>query len=229
MNNLQTAFNNAAEDYDQLRQKLIPQLDLYHEVVVEQSQLLNNDGLVMDLGAGTGLLTSKIAKKYPDATFDLVDVAINMLEIAKTRPELQKNCFFYERDFRRLDLKPDYDLIISSLAIHHLTVEEKVNLFQTIYNGLKPGGRFINADQVCGATDAIDATYKAHWKNFVEGNNLTHTEKNATYERTKLDKMDTLENQLEWLKNIGFNDVTSYYQHYSFVVYSGRKSDHNNL
>jgi tRNA (cmo5U34)-methyltransferase len=46
----------------------------------------------------------------------------------------------------------------------------------------------------------------------------------AAFERTKLDRMDPLAPQLAWLREAGFSDVACWFQHYSFVVYSGSKA-----
>ncbi len=45
----------------------------------------------------------------------------------------------------------------------------------------------------------------------------------ASYERTKLDKMATLDQQLSWLTEIGFADVDCMYKYYNFVVMFARK------
>jgi tRNA (cmo5U34)-methyltransferase len=39
----------------------------------------------------------------------------------------------------------------------------------------------------------------------------------------KEDKMSTLADQVQWLKDAGFVHVNSWFKHYSFVVFSGTK------
>lgn len=53
---------------------------------------------------------------------------------------------------------------------------------------------------------------------------LTRQELDAAYERTKLDKMSTLDNQLNWLQESGFKDVDCVYKYFNFVVLFGRKN-----
>jgi cyclopropane fatty-acyl-phospholipid synthase-like methyltransferase len=50
----------------------------------------------------------------------------------------------------RRRLVPDFDAIVSALAIHHLEDAEKRSLFARIHERLRPGGVFVNAEQVVG-------------------------------------------------------------------------------
>jgi len=113
--------------------------------------------------------------------------------------------------------------VVSSLSIHHLTSEEKKKLYASIYSILNKNGIFINADQVLGKTPFIESLYKRDWKSKVENSDLSKEEIYSAYERTKLDRMDTLEDQFNWLNEIGFIDVDCVYKYYSFVVMFARK------
>ncbi len=50
----------------------------------------------------------------------------------------------------RHSLKPRFDLVISSLTIHHLEHAEKRALSARVHSALKPCGAFIDVDQVRG-------------------------------------------------------------------------------
>lgn len=72
-------------------------------------------GTVLDLGAGTGIITELFIKEgYGPAT--LVDHSLEMLKIAKKRKSL-KDCEFVKSDITKLNLKKKYDLIISTFSI----------------------------------------------------------------------------------------------------------------
>jgi tRNA (cmo5U34)-methyltransferase len=43
-------------------------------------------------------------------------------------------------------------------------------------------------------------------------------------ERMKEDRPATLAEQLDWLEEAGFGEVTTWYQYYGFAVYSGMKA-----
>ena len=98
-----------------------------------------------------------------------------------------------------------------------------ITLYQKVYSIMKDNGILINADQILGSTPYLDSLYKSKWKKFVENSDLTQDEILSAYERTKLDRMATLELQISWLNNSGFSDVDCVYKHYNFVVLFARK------
>lgn len=51
---------------------------------------------------------------------------------------------------------------------------------------------------------------------------LTEAEKNAAFERIKLDRMATLSDQFQWLREAGLQ-ADLYFQHYNFVVFAAAK------
>ena len=164
-------------------------------------------------------------EKYNEADFTLVDISEEMLKKAKERFSGFSNFEFLVQDLEDLALeKNKFDLVISGLAIHHLDDEAKKKLFKTIHKLLKDGGLFINADQVLGENDFSEALYTSSWREKVVANKtLTSEEKEATFERIKLDKMSPLNEQLKWLEDVGFKNVANVYQYYNFVVYTAKK------
>ena len=53
-------------------------------------------------------------------------------------------------DYTSFEDSEPYDGVISSLSIHHFEDEAKQALYGRIFQLLKPGGVFVNADQVLG-------------------------------------------------------------------------------
>ncbi len=124
----------------------------------------------MDLGAGTGLFSKHVLEKYPQANFVLYDLADKMLEVAKDRFQSTPAQFEYVvGDYRTLQVTHDFDLVISSLSIHHLTDDEKQDLFRSIYGVLRKPGLFINIDQIRGETAYLREVYWNFWLNASAG------------------------------------------------------------
>lgn len=178
----------------------------------------------MDIGSGTGLFSSFILNKYPDAKTTLIDISEKMINIAKERFSNLANITYIIDDYTSYEFDNKFDIIVSSLSIHHLTDIEKKSLYKRIYELLNNGGIFVNADQVLGHTPSLETLYKNDWKSKVENSGLTEEEIHSAYERTKLDKMSTLEEQLNWLEESGFKDVDCIYKYFNFVVIYGRKN-----
>ncbi|MBI1854448.1 MAG: class I SAM-dependent methyltransferase [Chloroflexi bacterium] len=103
---------------------------------------------VLDLGCGTGTLTVMLKQSAPEAHITGVDGDEEVLAIAKTKAEQA-----------RVDIKWDYglaynlpypdrsfDVVVSSLVIHHLTSADKVRAFQEVRRVLRPAGGFYILD-----------------------------------------------------------------------------------
>lgn len=100
--------------------------------------------VVVDLGCGTGNLTLKV-DTWKNLT--CVDVSEKMLEIAKRKLAAKKNVEFIRADlleFFEGDIR--FDVLASSYAVHHLTEDEKMELFSLIRKSITPEGRAVFGD-----------------------------------------------------------------------------------
>lgn len=220
---IRQSFNRIASQYDSQRPLIIPCFDDFYELAVDIAEAETPYPAILDLGAGTGLLSAFILEKYPLAQLTLMDLSEEMLLVAQERFATHKNVEFIVADYKQALPPRNYDMIISALSIHHLDDQEKKQLFILAYNQMKPNGLFINADQVLGNTPEIDNRYKKAWREKVEKSGLTKEQLAQAYERTKLDRFSTLDDQLRWLKEAGFREVDCVYKYYNFTVYYGRK------
>ena len=222
-NTVRDKFNENALKYDNQRKKLIPCFDDFYSIPISIIETQKESPRVLDIGAGTGLFSAYIKEKFSKAKITLIDISENMLEQARTRFKEDNNIDYILADYSEHKFGNTFDIVVSSLSIHHLTDEEKKKLFDNIYSLLNPDGIFINADQVLGHTPFLDSLYKEDWKNKINMSGLTISEIQAAHERTKLDKMTTLDNQIKWLINSGFKDVDCIYKYFNFVVLFARK------
>lgn len=216
---IQEQFNAVARDYDKQRRLFIPCFDDFYGVAVENLTLETDSPLLLDIGAGTGLFSEMVLKKYPQARIELIDISSDMLQIAKERLASYPEVTFTIADIN--DIQPGnnkYDAIISSLAIHHLADKDKKNLYQKIFCGLKPAGIFMHAEQVLASSEHLLEVYHTTWLNKITKSGLSAKEIEMGLERVKLDKRTPLEMQLAWLKEIGFANVDCLFKYYDFVV-----------
>jgi tRNA (cmo5U34)-methyltransferase len=220
---VKSIFDKYASQYDQSRRKLIPCFDEFYRIAVEIIPFPKEESIkVLDLGAGTGLLSFFVASLFNNAEITLIDVSENMMAHARSTLSSLSNKFEYlVADYSCFEFEQKYDVVISALSIHHLTELQKTELSQNIYTHLNAGGVFINADQVQGESTQIDKCYRETWIKQIQENGVTTAELEAAFERMKEDKMSTLKSQMQWLKEAGFVDVNCWYKNYSFVVFSG--------
>ena len=225
---LSAAFNRAAPSYDALRRQLIPCFDDFYGAAL--TLLGDSAGLaprILDLGAGTGLLSALVLERFPEARLTLVDAAAAMLNQARTRFDglAPGRVTLVVGDYTEANLGvpmgPPYDAVISALSIHHLENPAKRALFRHVFQTLRPGGVFVNADQVAGPTLARDALYRALWLTAVRAAGLSEADLTAARERMIHDRLAPLTAQLTWLAEAGFTEIDCGYQHWSFAVYAG--------
>ncbi|NTW83118.1 MAG: class I SAM-dependent methyltransferase [Chlorobiaceae bacterium] len=217
-------FDRSVERYDQNRRRLIPCFEDFYRTTAELVSFPADQAFsVLDLGAGTGLLSMLISERFPRACFTLVDISGDMLLKARERFAGQSSRFSFLVQDYAADLQGSFDLVVSALSIHHLEDERKEELFRSVYRVLGPEGMFINADQVKGATEPIDLIYRETWARQVQESGISEADFAAAKERMKADRMGTLEDQLGYLRSAGFREVNCWYQNYSFAVCSGRK------
>jgi tRNA (cmo5U34)-methyltransferase len=225
--NIKEKFDSYASAYDDDRHRLIPCYDHFYSIPIEIIPFHPERELrVLDLGAGTGILSAEIAKKFPRALLTLIDLSPKMLQIAEHRfAQLDTTRVTFQiKNYGKESLKGTYDLVVSALSIHHLTDTSKAKLFKTIHNVLEPGGLFINADQVLGDTPVAEKICSRTWLQKVIESGISETALNAALDRMKEDRMACLSNQLEWLREAGFVDITTWYRYYNFAVYSATKA-----
>ena len=224
MEDIRKAFDEAASRYDSQRVFIIPEIEQFYDAAVWAAECEGNRPAILDIGAGTGLLTALLLNKYPGAVITLMDCSEQMLDLARKRFAGRKNIRFIAGDYSVTDLSGPYDLICSALSIHHLPHEEKHRLYGRIFDSLNPGGIFVNADQVLGVSPCIQKRFIEYWDGFVSAGPLTPREiEEILARRDTLDKTEHLGVQLAWLRESGFSDVDVIYKNRMLVVFTGRK------
>ncbi|MCR8644112.1 class I SAM-dependent methyltransferase [Paenibacillus sp. N1-5-1-14] len=219
-------FNAGAQGYDGQRCKLIPGYDDFYGIATRLATSQTISPKVLDLGAGTGLMSAYVMEKYPQGTFTLVDLSEGMLNQAKQRFDGNSNVQFLLADYTELPFEDHFDIIVSSLSIHHLEHDKKQHLFSKIFAHLRQGGVFINADQVEGPTSIMDSLYKQQWEQDVRSTDLSLEAIEASIDRrVTLDRNAPLGSQLSWLLQAGFIDVDCVYKSYGFAVFYAKKPE----
>jgi tRNA (cmo5U34)-methyltransferase len=220
---LKTKFDSGAKSYNRQRSNVIPNMDQIYSIVAELASSNVPGPKILDLGAGTGLLTEKLFKKYSRGTFTLIDISMEMLNIARERFKGKANFEYIPQDYLKIDFDSSFDIVISSLSIHHLNNNSKEKIYSKVYEILNEGGVFINADQVLAPSSENEYIYQRNWMEKIETGSLKQDEKKFIFDRMKLDNPSTLENNLKWLENCGFINVDVFYKYYNFCILYGKK------
>ncbi len=129
MSEVRSAFNKASSQYDKyafLQNEIATRLDAKLEVIS------NNTSVILDLGAGTGLLSKSLLQRFPDSKLICLDFAQESL---KNNPSTYKIC----ADANYLPLVNDsIDIIVSNLMMQWCPNLKQ--LFTECYRVLKNNG-----------------------------------------------------------------------------------------
>jgi len=224
MEHIRTAFNATASRYDAQRQWVIPEFDAFYGAAIRAADWPGSSPAILDIGAGTGLLSALLLQRYPDASLTLLDISDQMLKVAHERFSGNPGVRFITGDYSTGDLGGPYDLVCSALSIHHLSHDDKRALCRRIYDALNPGGVFVNADQAAGETPELEWEYLHSWDVFIQNGPLSREEQAEILKRrVSLDRSAKLSVQLTWLRDCGFIGVDVVYRNRTFVVITGRK------
>lgn len=212
-----------AATYNTERRRLIPCFDSFYGSVVELvSRFCPASPCILDLGAGTGLLSTQILNRLPTARLTLLDLDQTMLEQAIRHLDAWQPDIVLQPLTAELPTGP-FDAVVSALAIHHLSHGEKQALYGRILNVLTPGGIFINAEQVAGQSPRLQALFEDVHLTMARQLGSSEAEIEAAIERMKYDRCATVSDQLLWLEQSGYEDVECFFRSFRFAVFGGWK------
>ncbi|MCK4777691.1 MAG: class I SAM-dependent methyltransferase [Actinomycetia bacterium] len=225
MDGIKKHFEDEAKEFDEIIPKLIPYYtDMIFALVGAIPFDENASFKLIDLGCGTGNISLEIKKRFPQAKITCVDIAENMLEKAKVKLKHFNDVEFFVGEFTNFNIDKKFDIAASSLAIHHLTDEDKYHFFQKIFESLLGEGVFIIADVILGSNDFLTNLYISKWKDFMKKSIPEIEIENKWMKKYKKEDIPSkLTDQLNWLKKIGFKDIDIIWKYYNFAVFSGNK------
>ena len=119
----------------------------YKEVLgsIYKTILKKPNAVVLDIGFGTGTLTTKLYEN--GCTIYGQDFSERMIELAS---EKMPNAHLYQGDFTQGLVEPlqaqNYDFIVATYSLHHLTDEQKVSFLRVLQDHLNPGGQILIGD-----------------------------------------------------------------------------------
>jgi tRNA threonylcarbamoyl adenosine modification protein (Sua5/YciO/YrdC/YwlC family) len=173
-------FHFNPETYAEIIRADIPAYDAFEDRLVAASG--EGARAILELGTGTGETARRLLERHPQASLVGVDESAAMLDAARAVLGPAPFELVVGRLQDPLPAGP-FDLVASALCVHHLAGAEKADLFARIAASLAPGGRFVLGDVVV-PSDPSD----------------TALELTPGY-----DKPSTIDEQLGWLTEAGFN------------------------
>jgi ubiquinone/menaquinone biosynthesis C-methylase UbiE len=132
--------------YDALVEGPMSFARLRRDMLMQMGNL--EDKRILDVGSGTGTMTLLIKQAYPSANVVGLDGDPQILEIARSKArQLEIEIRFDEGMSFALPYPDDsFDIVMSSMMLHHLNRDDKQRTAQEMFRILRPGGGLFGAD-----------------------------------------------------------------------------------
>jgi len=219
-------FRDYAPKYDSFTLRAMPR---YEEMLGEIVRCLPDQANdILELGCGTGSLTSLLARHYAKSAITAIDASAEMMELARDRlgslAVPLEQVTFVQSLFEDLDL-PEcaHDLIASNMSLHHIV--DKAPFYGRLREALRPGGMLVLGDELAGAVPRVQQLNWDGWLRFARqsgGLSDSEIEEIVRHER-EFDHYETLPRQLELLGAAGFGSVDCVWRYLNYAVFVAEK------
>jgi tRNA (cmo5U34)-methyltransferase len=202
---------------------------------------LDRPARIAELGAGSGALASYLLAEKPDVSVVALDKSPAMLaELARLQAEYPQRISIREFDLAASEWRStlsSHNCVISSLALHHLTHDEKRFLFRDVFRHISDAGRFMIADIIEPRTDIARRNYALQWdeavqklsaERFGDGRafpEFVRLQWNHFFDPhpDPVDMPAPLLDRLDWLTDAGFHNVDVHWLYAGHTILSADK------
>ena len=203
-----------AERYDVEIRRFIPH---YEEMIATGVEVLSAlapaTGRVLDLGGGTGALSSALLDGLPGVQVTVLDVDTDMLREARRRlARYDERVSFQEGSF--LDPLPAADVVVASLALHHVhDLKIKTELYRSIHKTLSPGGVLLNLDAAVTEGARLNGLVFDRMTERMRDHGISDAEARAHFAAwAEEDRYFPLDAELAALREAGFGEVECFWR-----------------
>ncbi len=138
-------WDSFSRDYD----RIFLEYRQYLDSIEMMLDLIGPDGEVdiIDVGCGTGNLTARVLERFPGARVLGVDPSDGMKDIYTGRFCQERRVNFVTGNALKLPVDDElFDVVLSSLALHHVLPDDRWRCARQLARVLKPGGTLVYAD-----------------------------------------------------------------------------------
>ncbi|HEY3304454.1 MAG TPA: class I SAM-dependent methyltransferase [Candidatus Binatia bacterium] len=187
---------------------------------------------ILDVGAGYGALAADILEDRPNASAVCLDGSKEMIKLGRERNgRFAGRIEFVHGVLDAPDwfgvLSGSFNAVVSARALHHLTRERRQKLFREVYDLLRPGGCFINADSFKASSEEMRARYRKTRQRWIDGSANGEGEASKAPSRERLPHgahyNGLMEEELFALRAAGFRDVDCFWKFTNYGTYGGFK------
>ncbi|GGU56132.1 class I SAM-dependent methyltransferase [Streptomyces bacillaris] len=164
-----TDWRSWQESWDRQQEWYMPDREERFRVMLDMVEAVVGPApRVLDLACGTGSITDRLLRRFPDATSTGVDLDPALLAIARGTFEGDDRVTFVTADLKDPEWTArlphtSYDAVLTATALHWLHREPLAALYGQLGGLVRDGGVFMNADRTIDPdTPRINAAERAH-------------------------------------------------------------------
>ncbi len=186
---------------------------------------------VLDVGAGYGALSTQVLERFPRAQVVCQDYSAPMFTQARERLAwASERVVFTHGDLSDPTwpqaLAGPFDAVVSAIAIHNVRYPERIRaIYSEIFDVVVPGGCFLNYDLIFVSGPSAANAYEharslAGW--IREGNaEASPPAARPAARSAQARESITLEQQLSWLREGGFEEVECFWKEMQSAIIGG--------
>lgn len=190
----------------------------------------------LDLGCGDGTLGAAVLEHHPEAYGVFIDFSKTMIKAAESKVGEFASQKFILADYSFPEWQSvvgdsaPFDAVISGYSIHHQPDERKREVYEEIFDLLRPGGAFVNVEHVQAGSARSNALFEDH---IIDSFYALEREQGGAKTRDQIanefrNRRDAEANilapvdaQCQWLREIGYADVDCYFKIFELAVFGG--------
>ena len=199
---------------------------------------------IVELGAGGGHLARAVLERFPHCRYVALDGSARMRahlsqQLDEFRDRLDIQAFELAGARWRETLPSPLRAVLSSLCVHHLTGQEKQQLFRDLAPRLEPDGALLLADLVEPESLQAAKLFARQYDDIVRNQSLDQRGDLGGYEQFQelswnyflygygsaepdpMDHPSPLYDQLRWLDEAGFSTASCYWMRAGHAIYGG--------
>lgn len=177
---------------------------------------------IYDLGCSLGAASLSILKqlKQKDCKLVAVDNSQAMIDKCKANLDIEPGPAKVElqcADIQDIEIE-NASVVVMNFTLQFIAPEQRFDLIQKIYNGLRPGGILILSEKIIFANDNEQDVQEALQLAFKKANGYSELE--ISQKRTALENVlipDTLDLHQQRLKSTGFSRSQLWFQCFNFI------------
>jgi len=219
-----------AAGYDAYITGFVPEYAVMQQRVVDAvAALLPGPGpvAVIEVGVGTGALAFRMLSALDLSRYYGFESSPELAALASARLSVfAAKVTVSRRDFRRSSWPSGVNAVVSTLTFHYLSNAEKRDAFRKAFRALSPGGVLVIGDRVISAARRINSIYRGRMRKFWQRTTRSWTPGDRKRHKTFDDPHEapwTLDDQLQWLREAGFEAVECIWKDYNYCVFCGMK------